>query len=71
MILDESLKINAYKFTMNYTCFTVSAFPQSFFDEIEDLKYSLHRSTKLNKYYEKTLQNMCFEYGIPFPRLNY
>ena len=32
---------------------------KNFFDEIEDLKYALQESAKLNKIYEKTLQNVC------------
>ena len=32
---------------------------KNFFDEIEDLKYALQESAKLNKIYEKTLHNVC------------
>ena len=32
---------------------------KNFFDEIEDLKYALQESAKLNKIYEKTLQSVC------------
>ena len=32
---------------------------KNFFEEVEDLKYALQESAKLNKIYEKTLQGVC------------
>ncbi|XP_077982488.1 uncharacterized protein LOC144437422 [Glandiceps talaboti] len=40
---------------------------KGFFDEIEDLKYALHESAKLNQQYEKTLRSMCQKFRVPFP----
>ncbi|XP_013381384.1 centrosomal protein of 290 kDa [Lingula anatina] len=39
----------------------------SFFEEIEDLKYTLQESTKLNKQYEKSLRTLCSRFGVPYP----
>ncbi|CAL1535013.1 unnamed protein product [Lymnaea stagnalis] len=39
----------------------------NFFDEIEDLKFALLQSSKLNNEYEKTLQRMCSQFGVPYP----
>ncbi|XP_078071838.1 uncharacterized protein LOC144495577 isoform X2 [Mustelus asterias] len=41
---------------------------KGFFEEIEDLKYALQESAKLNKEYEKCLRKMCQKYGLPFPQ---
>ncbi|XP_067831119.1 centrosomal protein of 290 kDa-like [Heptranchias perlo] len=41
---------------------------KGFFEEIEDLKYALQESAKLNKEYEKCLRKMCEKYGLPFPQ---
>ncbi|XP_051879969.1 centrosomal protein of 290 kDa-like [Pristis pectinata] len=41
---------------------------KGFFEEIEDLKYALQESAKLNKEYEKCLQKMCENCGLPFPQ---
>ncbi|KAK3085412.1 hypothetical protein FSP39_002931 [Pinctada imbricata] len=38
-----------------------------FFEEIEDLKFSLQQSTKLNKEYEKTLRKLCMRFSVPYP----
>ncbi|KAI8520030.1 hypothetical protein Bbelb_032870 [Branchiostoma belcheri] len=38
-----------------------------FFEEIEDLKYALQQSAKLNKEYETTTRQMCTRFGVPFP----
>ncbi|XP_032875293.1 centrosomal protein of 290 kDa-like [Amblyraja radiata] len=40
---------------------------KGFFEEIEDLKYALQESGKLNKEYEKCLQRLCEKQGLPFP----
>ncbi|XP_043543681.1 centrosomal protein of 290 kDa-like isoform X1 [Chiloscyllium plagiosum] len=40
---------------------------KGFFEEIEDLKYALQESAKLNKEYEKCLRAMCEKCGLPFP----
>ncbi|XP_078397220.1 uncharacterized protein LOC144680012 isoform X2 [Cetorhinus maximus] len=41
---------------------------KGFFEEIEDLKYALQESAKLNKEYEKCLRKICEKYGLPFPQ---
>ncbi|XP_071177078.1 centrosomal protein of 290 kDa-like isoform X1 [Mytilus edulis] len=38
-----------------------------FFEEIEDIKFALQQSAKLNKEYEQTLRKMCVKFGIPYP----
>ena len=38
----------------------------SFFEEIEDLKYALHQSSKLNKQYEKALKKVCSQFGLDY-----
>ncbi|ESO96912.1 hypothetical protein LOTGIDRAFT_231712 [Lottia gigantea] len=40
---------------------------KGFFDEVEDIKYALQQSAKLNKEYEKVLKKMCQKYGVPLP----
>ncbi|XP_078254216.1 uncharacterized protein LOC144592885 isoform X2 [Rhinoraja longicauda] len=40
---------------------------KGFFEEIEDLKYALQESVRLNKEYEKCLQKLCEKHGLPFP----
>ncbi|KAK7113986.1 centrosomal protein of 290 kDa-like isoform X2 [Littorina saxatilis] len=40
---------------------------KGFFDEVEDLKYALQQSAKLNKEYEKTLRKLCQQFGLPYP----
>lgn len=37
-----------------------------FFDEIEDLKFSLKESKLLNKKYKRSLCKLCHQFGIPF-----
>lgn len=39
----------------------------NFFDEIEDLKFALQQSAKLNKEYEKSLKKLCTKFGVPYP----
>ncbi|XP_043923299.1 centrosomal protein of 290 kDa-like [Protopterus annectens] len=39
---------------------------KGFFDEIEDLKYALQESVKLNKEYEKCFQCISAKYGLTF-----
>ncbi|XP_069778535.1 centrosomal protein of 290 kDa-like isoform X1 [Narcine bancroftii] len=41
---------------------------KGFFEEIEDLKYALQESAKLNKEYEKCLQTICERQGLSFPQ---
>ncbi|XP_038069731.1 centrosomal protein of 290 kDa-like [Patiria miniata] len=43
---------------------------EGFFDEIEDLKYALQQSAKLNKEYEKALRRTCKQFGVPYPMTN-
>ena len=40
---------------------------QGFFEEIEDIKFALQQSARLNKEYEQTLRKMCTKFGIPYP----
>lgn len=40
---------------------------QGFFDEVEDLKFALQQSARLNKEYEKTLRKLCQQFGVPYP----
>lgn len=39
---------------------------KNFFDEIEDLKYALQESAKLNKIYEKALQSVCRKHKVNY-----
>ncbi|KAI8771371.1 centrosomal protein of 290 kDa [Biomphalaria glabrata] len=39
----------------------------NFFDEIEDLKFALLQSAKLNNGYEKELNKLCSQLGLPVP----
>lgn len=38
----------------------------SFFEEIEDLKYALKQSAKLNTEYEKALRRICKQFGLDY-----
>lgn len=38
-----------------------------FFEEIEDIKFALQQSAKLNKEYEKTIKKLCMKFGVPCP----
>jgi len=40
---------------------------QSFFEEIEDLKFALQQSARLNKEYETVLRRTCSQFGVPYP----
>jgi len=40
---------------------------QGFFEEIEDMKYALQQSARLNKEYEKLLRRLCNQFGLPYP----
>lgn len=40
---------------------------KGFFDEVEDLKYALQQSTKLNKDYDTMLHKLCHQFGVPYP----
>ncbi|XP_072324491.1 uncharacterized protein [Scyliorhinus torazame] len=42
---------------------------KGFFEEIEDLKYALQESAKLNNEYEKCLRKICEKYGLAFPQV--
>ena len=35
--------------------------------QIEDLKYALQESAKLNRVYEKSLKSMCKKYSLQYP----
>lgn len=39
----------------------------SFFEEIEDLKFALQQSARLNKEYETVLRRTCSQFGVPYP----
>ncbi|XP_077208908.1 uncharacterized protein LOC143844935 [Paroedura picta] len=47
----------------------LAALDKDFFDEIEDLKYALQESLKLNDQYDKCLKQLRSTYGITFPSL--
>ncbi|KAI0225002.1 hypothetical protein LSAT2_024060 [Lamellibrachia satsuma] len=38
-----------------------------FFEEVEDMKYALQQSARLNKEYEKLLKRLCKQFGLPYP----
>ena len=40
---------------------------QGFFEEVEDLKYALQQSARLNSAYEKALRKLCSQFGVPLP----
>ena len=39
---------------------------QGFFEEVEDMKYALQKSARLNTEYEKALKKMCKQFGVQF-----
>ena len=39
---------------------------QGFFEEVEDLKYALQKSARLNTEYEKALKKMCKQFDVQF-----
>ncbi|XP_052801321.1 centrosomal protein of 290 kDa-like [Mya arenaria] len=45
----------------------ISGLDHGFFEEIEDIKFALQQSAKLNKVYEKTLRKLCMQFGVPYP----
>ncbi|KAH3894093.1 centrosomal protein of 290 kDa-like isoform X2 [Dreissena polymorpha] len=45
----------------------LSGLDHGFFEEIEDIKFALQQSAKLNSVYEKTLRKMCMQFGVPYP----
>ncbi|XP_005093228.1 centrosomal protein of 290 kDa [Aplysia californica] len=45
----------------------LKGFDHNFFDEIEDLKFALLQSAKLNSSYEKSLRDLCSKFGVPCP----
>eukprot|EP00111_Clytia_hemisphaerica_P024719 TCONS_00072855-protein len=40
-----------------------------FFEELEDMKYALHQSNRLNHQYERTLKKLCKQTGMNFKHL--
>ncbi|XP_066920617.1 centrosomal protein of 290 kDa-like isoform X2 [Clytia hemisphaerica] len=40
-----------------------------FFEELEDMKYALHQSNKLNHQYERTLKKLCKQTGMNYKHL--
>jgi len=42
---------------------------KGFFEELEDLKYALQQSARLNSAYEKALRQLCSQTGVPFPKI--
>ncbi|ELT96192.1 hypothetical protein CAPTEDRAFT_185988 [Capitella teleta] len=40
---------------------------RGFFEEVEDIKFALQQSTKLNEEYEKCLKKICCRFGVPCP----
>lgn len=47
----------------------LGALDDDFFEEIEDLKYALQQSAKLNKEYQKTLEKLSRQFGFPLPNV--
>lgn len=45
----------------------LGALDENFFEEIEDLKYALQQSARLNQEYDKALRQVCDNFGAPFP----
>lgn len=41
----------------------------SFFEEIEDMKYALQQSSKLNVQYEQVIKKLCKQYGVSYNSL--
>jgi len=41
----------------------------SFFEEIEDMKYALQQSSKLNVQYEQMIKKLCKQYGVSYNSL--
>lgn len=39
---------------------------KEFFDEIEDLKYALQESARMNRIYERTLERVCRKSGVDY-----
>ena len=42
---------------------------KGFFDEVEDLKYALHKSANLNIEYEKVLKSLCKKFDVEYSSL--
>ncbi|XP_032230560.1 centrosomal protein of 290 kDa [Nematostella vectensis] len=42
---------------------------RGFFEEVEDLKFALQQSAKLNTAYEVALRKLCTQFGVPVPSL--
>lgn len=47
----------------------MSVLDENFFEELEDLKYSLQQANNLNREYEKTVQMLSARLGIPYPKV--
>nr|XP_054748640.1 centrosomal protein of 290 kDa-like [Lytechinus pictus] len=45
----------------------LGALDENFFEEIEDLKFALQQSARLNQEYDKALKQVCENFGAPFP----
>ena len=69
-IKDEKFKATAEKDSLQYELqklkTEVKGIDQNFFDEIEDLKYALQESAKLNAVYEKTLRHICKQHKLSY-----
>lgn len=48
----------------------LGALDDDFFEEIEDLKFALQQSAKLNQEYQKTLDKLSKQFGFPLPRIS-
>jgi len=44
----------------------IKGLDESFFEEIEDMKYALQQSAKLNTEYERALRRLCKQYGLNY-----
>ena len=67
---EEIFKTSADRDTIKYEYEKLKAemrgIDKNFFDEVEDLKYALQESAKLNKIYEKTLHSVCRKNKVDF-----
>ncbi|XP_071824567.1 uncharacterized protein [Apostichopus japonicus] len=45
----------------------LGALDDDFFEELEDLKFALQQSAKLNKEYQRTLEKLSQRFGFPLP----
>lgn len=67
---EDIFKITAERDTLKFEHEKLKAemrgIDKNFFDEVEDLKYALQESAKMNKIYEKTLHRVCRKNKIDF-----